>query len=71
VDNFTGWRQVIIPFAHFTRSANQPAGAPNDGLDLTAMSGYGFRMPGNSAGTFRLDQVHLYQVYYYPLILTP
>uniref|UniRef100_A0A7C1FGT9 Glycosyl hydrolase family protein n=1 Tax=Caldilinea aerophila TaxID=133453 RepID=A0A7C1FGT9_9CHLR len=71
VDNFTGWRQVIIPFAHFTRSANQPAGAPNDGLDLTAMSGYGFRIPGNSAGTFRLDQVHLYQVYYYPLILTP
>lgn len=69
VDNFTGWRQVIIPFAHFTRSAGQPEGAPDDGLSLTAVSGYGFRMPGNTLGAFRLDQVRLYRVYYYPLML--
>ena len=31
-DNFGGWQQVVIPFASFTRSADQPAAAPDDGL---------------------------------------
>ncbi len=67
VDNFTGWKQIFVPFAGFTRSAAQPAGAPNDGLTLTAVNGYGFRFPGatdqNRAGqatiTAHIDQVQL------------
>ena len=64
VDNIAGWRQVVIPFAAFTRSAVQPAGAPNDGLTLTNMTGYGFDLQvGQNASpdsrTFHLDQVHL------------
>ncbi len=45
VDNFTGWKKVTVPFSAFTRSAVQPAGAPDDGLGLGAVWGYGFRMP--------------------------
>lgn len=36
-----GWRFVEVPFDAFERSATQPAGAPNDGLTLTAVRGYG------------------------------
>ncbi|WP_423223346.1 carbohydrate binding domain-containing protein [Candidatus Amarolinea aalborgensis] len=64
VDNIPGWRQIVIPFSAFTRSAVQPAGAPNDGLTLTNMTGYGFDLQvGQNAApdsrTFHLDQVHL------------
>ncbi|MCU0735510.1 MAG: hypothetical protein MUF20_08290, partial [Methylotetracoccus sp.] len=45
VDDFTGWKKVSIPFSNFTRSANQPASAPNDGLTLSAVNGYGFTFP--------------------------
>jgi beta-glucanase (GH16 family) len=42
VDNFTGWRKITLPFsADFVRSADQPAGAPNDGL--TFNRGLGLR----------------------------
>ena len=70
VDDTPGWRRVVIPFSQFTRSATQPAGAPNDGLTLSAVSGYGLRMPQNSVGTFRMDWVYLqdWYVYYFPLI---
>ena len=60
VDNFTGWSEVFLPFDAFTRSAEQPAGAPDDGLTLTEVWGYGFSFSGNrSNGTFHLDQVSL------------
>jgi beta-glucanase (GH16 family) len=61
VDNFTGWQEVVIPFSVFTRSDDQPAGAPNDGLGLNDVWGYGFSLPdgGTTDGSLRLDQVRL------------
>ena len=64
VDNFRGWRQIIVPFRGFARSAEQPAGAPNDGLTLSSVHGYGFTFPsgaGNVAAqatvTTHIDRV--------------
>lgn len=61
VDNFEGWQQVVIPFTSLTRSGEQPAGAPNDGLSLNEVWGYGFELPGGGAsgGKLRLDQVRI------------
>jgi hypothetical protein len=61
LDNFTGWQEVVIPFTAFTRSAEQPAGAPDDGLGLNEVWGYGFSLPdgGTAQGTLRLDLVRL------------
>lgn len=61
VDDFTGWKKVTIPFSDFTRSATQPAGAPDDGLGLDEVWGYGFTLPdgGSTAGAVTLDQVRL------------
>jgi beta-glucanase (GH16 family) len=69
-DDFAGWRKVLIPFSSFVRSAEQPAGAPNDGLTLTEVWGYGFALPEDSDGTFYLDQVRLQdlQYHYLPLV---
>jgi hypothetical protein len=60
-DNFTGWQQVTIPLDELTRSAEQPVGAPNDGLNLDEVWGYSFNLPegGTSNGVLRLDQVRL------------
>lgn len=63
-DNFSGWHKVTLPFANFTRSSEQPADAPNDGLGLDAVWGYGFKLPAgdngrNTGGQFMLDQVRL------------
>lgn len=60
-DNFEGWQQVVIPFASLTRSADQPAGVPDDGLTLSDVWGYGFELPegGTTSGTLRLDEVRL------------
>ncbi len=60
-DNFEGWQQVVIPFTSLTRSADQPDGAPDDGLTLSEVWGYGFELPegGTTSGTMRLDQVRL------------
>ncbi len=61
VDDVAGWRQVTIPLTALVRSAEQPAGAPNDGLTLTDVWGYGFRLPdaGTATGSLLLDQVRL------------
>jgi beta-glucanase (GH16 family) len=61
-DDFFGWQQVEIPFGLFTRSAEQPTDAPDDGLDLDDVWGYGFRLPdtGLPTGYVLLDQVSLY-----------
>ena len=61
VDSSSGWQQVIVPFDSFVRSSAQPTGAPNDGLGLTEVWGYGFDLPdaGSSVGTLMLDEVRL------------
>jgi beta-glucanase (GH16 family) len=76
VDNFYGWRKITIRFDDLTRSAEQPAGAPDDGLGLTEVWGYGFELPSAGSGSFYLDQVRLEAEvplyhYYFPLILVP
>ncbi|GIK71096.1 MAG: hypothetical protein BroJett021_00840 [Chloroflexota bacterium] len=80
VDNFTGWRKIVLPFTAFTRSAQQPAGAPNDGLTLTSVNGYGFRFPSGGQSvvaqaqvTAHIDQVSLLNFverWWYPLIFS-
>jgi beta-glucanase (GH16 family) len=60
VDNFEGWQEVVVPFDWFTRSEMQPAGAPDDGLTLSEVWGYGFDVPRN--GTTWIDQVRLVPV---------
>ncbi len=70
-DNFTGWQQMSLPFADFTRSAEQAEGVPNDGLTLNEMWGYTFWMPAGSAGAFYLDEVKLGVIskLYLPLVV--
>jgi beta-glucanase (GH16 family) len=58
VDDFTGWQQVTIPMTDFVRSADQPAGAPDDGLNLDEVWGYGFALPhGNATSELKVDLV--------------
>ena len=66
VDDFSGWKRIYIPFTDFTRSADQPDNAPDDGLTLTSVNGYGFRFPSGSTSvaaqaqiTTHIDQVKL------------
>jgi beta-glucanase (GH16 family) len=60
VDDFTGWQQVTIPFSDLARSTDQPVGAPDDGLTLNAIRGYGIRLPADSSTrSIVLDQVRL------------
>ncbi|MEZ4709847.1 MAG: family 16 glycosylhydrolase [Caldilineaceae bacterium] len=60
-DSFSGWQEVVLPFSAFARGAEQPAGAPDDGLNLDEVWGYGFALPegGTTSGALRLDQVRL------------
>lgn len=55
VDDTAGWRQVTVPFSDFARSDVQPDGAPDDGLGLDQVWGYGFRMPQEVAGAVGPD----------------
>jgi len=70
-DNFTGWKKMTLPFADFIRSADQSEGAPDDGLTLSEMWGYGFWMPAGSEGAFYLDEVKVMELtkIYLPLVL--
>lgn len=68
-DDTPGWKQVYLPFTGFTRGAWQPEGAPNDGLTLSNVWGYGMVLPpGGLTGSpfFLMDEVRLVQ----PLDLT-
>ncbi len=60
-DDTEGWRLVEVPFDAFTRSADQPEGAPNDGLGLDEVWGYGFTLPdsGLPEGVTWFDQVRV------------
>ncbi|HEX6289555.1 MAG TPA: family 16 glycosylhydrolase [Herpetosiphonaceae bacterium] len=60
-DNFSGWRRVVLPFSSFSRSAEQPAGAPDDGLTLTSVWGYTFEVPGGVRAPVLIDQVRVQQ----------
>jgi hypothetical protein len=64
VDSFEGWQQVEVPFSAFTRSADQPEGAPNDGLSLSEVWGYGFTLPdgGIPGGTTWIDVVQVEEI---------
>lgn len=60
VDDFTGWKQFVIPFEELSR-AEVGNDAPNDGLGLTRVHGWAFgatRTPGPT--TFFLDDVALW-----------
>ena len=61
VDDFSGWQEVAVLFDTFTRSAEQPDGAPDDGLGLNEVWGYGFTLPagGSTVSPVLLDQVRL------------
>lgn len=60
VDDFVGWQKIVVPFDDFSRSSDQPAGAPNDGLTLTDVWGYGFELTvDDEPRTVYIDQVLL------------
>jgi len=62
-DNYSGWKHISIPFSAFVRRTNyQPTGAPDDGFNLTDVSGYAIGFPTGigSPRTAYLDQVEMY-----------
>jgi beta-glucanase (GH16 family) len=69
-DNASGWRRVTVPFTSFARSAEQPAGAPNDGLTLTSVWGYGLKAPGGLRQPILIDQVRLQQACANQIVVT-
>jgi hypothetical protein len=56
-DSVAGWQEISVPITDFVRSAHQPEGAPNDGLTLSDVWGYGFELPYPAAGTYQFDLV--------------
>ena len=60
VDDQPGWRLVTVPFDAFERSADQPAGAPDNGLTLTSVHGFSLTLDASvTSGTVLLDQVRV------------
>ncbi|MFD9393057.1 carbohydrate binding domain-containing protein [Streptomyces sp. NPDC060000] len=60
-DDWTGWKQVEIPFADFTyRTDYQPVGGIDQVLGLTQMWGYALTLPAGAQGQFAMDDVELY-----------
>ena len=58
-DDFKGWKRVSVPPESFSRSPDgQPAGAPQDGLTLSAVRGLAFQ-PLEGSGSFRVDHLEL------------
>ena len=45
VDDTAGWSQVSVPFAALERAADQPEGAPDDGLTLSEVWGWQVGLP--------------------------
>lgn len=59
-DNFSGWRQIEIPFTSLNRK-EIGNGAPNDGLGLTEVHGWAFgTITTPSPQTYYIDQAALY-----------
>ncbi|MEU1201874.1 glycoside hydrolase family 3 N-terminal domain-containing protein [Streptomyces sp. NPDC005813] len=60
-DDFTGWKQIEIPFTDFTyRTDYQPVGGIDQVLGLTQMWGYAVTLPVGVKGDFAMDGVELY-----------
>ncbi|MER7689482.1 glycoside hydrolase family 3 N-terminal domain-containing protein [Streptomyces sp. NPDC097610] len=60
-DDFTGWKQIEIPFTDFTyRTDYQPVGGIDQVLGLTQMWGYALTLPVGVKGRFAMDDVELY-----------
>ncbi|WP_225079613.1 glycoside hydrolase family 3 N-terminal domain-containing protein [Streptomyces sp. CoT10] len=60
-DDFTGWKQIELPFADFTyRTDYQPVGGIDHVLGLTGMWGYAVTLPTGVKGRFAMDDVQLY-----------
>ncbi|MEU1476442.1 glycoside hydrolase family 3 N-terminal domain-containing protein [Streptomyces sp. NPDC005760] len=60
-DDFTGWKQIEIPFSDFAyRTDYQPVGGIDHILGLTEMWGYAVTLPAGAPGRFALDGVELY-----------
>ncbi len=56
-DDVAGWTQVTIPWAAFSRAADQPAGAPDDGLSLDETWGWEVTLADGTARS--MDQLRL------------
>jgi hypothetical protein len=54
-----GWRRLLIPWGEFLRRSWQPEGAPDDGLDLSRVGGYGFFISNRGSGRVEMDDVAL------------
>ncbi|MFJ3235324.1 glycoside hydrolase family 3 protein [Streptomyces sp. NPDC086787] len=60
-DDFTGWKQIEIPFTDFVyRTDYQPVGGIDHVLGLTRMWGYAVTLPVGVRGGFAMDGVELY-----------
>lgn len=60
-DDFSGWKQIEIPFTDFTyRTDYQPVGGIDRVLGLTQMWGYALTLPVGVKGSFAMDDVELY-----------
>lgn len=60
-DDFTGWKQIEIPFTDFVyRTDYQPVGGIDHVLGLTRMWGYAVTLPVGIKGRFAMDDVELY-----------
>ncbi|MGW0085144.1 glycoside hydrolase family 3 protein [Streptomyces sp. NPDC003393] len=60
-DDFSGWKQVELPFTDFTyRTDYQPVGGVDHVLGLTQMWGYALTLPAGTKGGFAMDEVELY-----------
>ncbi|MFC8514911.1 glycoside hydrolase family 3 N-terminal domain-containing protein [Streptomyces sp. NPDC057257] len=60
-DDFTGWKQIEIPFTDFAyRTDYQPVGGIDHVLGLTQMWGYAVTLPVGVHGQFAMDDVELY-----------
>ncbi|MFI7412439.1 glycoside hydrolase family 3 protein [Streptomyces sp. NPDC049627] len=60
-DDFTGWKQIELPFTDFTyRTDYQPVGGIDHILGLTEIWGYSVTLPVGVKGEFAMDGVELY-----------
>jgi beta-glucosidase len=60
-DDFTGWKQIEIPFTNFVyRTDYQPVGGIDHVLGLTQMWGYAVTLPVGIKSQFAMDDVELY-----------
>ena len=60
-DDFSGWKQVEIPFTDFVyRTDYQPVGGIDHVLGLTQMWGYAVTLPVGVKDQFAMDDVELY-----------